>query len=303
MTKNSSGDPLAEAAITGHLTIGGRHFLEFLPQIVQLTNLRVLSLQDNDFTQLPAAIDQLTYLTTPELDYELVLPAEIGQLTNLTTLQLRGNPLNPELLAAVSIGVSELRAYLARLDQEGEALYEAKLLLVGEGEVGKSSLLAALRRDPWVDKRDSTHGLDIKELCIDHPTKPVQMSLQGWDFGGQPVYRPTHQLFFSAPGLYLVVWKPREGPELNFVEYWIRLIRHRAGRGARVIVVATHRSEGRVARLDEPALRAAYGDMIVGFHYVDSLSGIGLAELSEEIAREAAALPGMGRPFPRSCRA
>jgi GTPase SAR1 family protein len=39
----------------------------------------------------------------------------------------------------------------------------------------------------------------------------MEITLNGWDFGGQRVYRPTHQLFFSAPAVYLVVWKPREG--------------------------------------------------------------------------------------------
>ena len=65
--------------------------------------------------------------------------------------------------------------------------------------MGKSSLLGALRDDPWVDKRDTTHGIEIKPVPLGHPAEPVEMTLNGWDFGGQPVYRPTHQLFFSAP--------------------------------------------------------------------------------------------------------
>jgi Leucine-rich repeat (LRR) protein len=283
----------------------GHNQLTVLPsEIGQLTNLDGLYLHGNQLTALPPEILQLTTLQTLNLDDNQLtaLPPEILQLTNLQTLSLDGNELEPELAAAARSGLDELRAYLVRLAREGEALYEAKLLLVGEGEVGKSSLLGALRADPWIEDRDSTHGLDIKELRLEHPSGHVKITLQGWDFGGQPVYRPTHQLFFSAPAVYLVVWKPREGPELNLVEYWIRLIRHRVGPGARVIVVATHRSKGRVARLDEPALRSTYGDMIVGFHYVDSFTGEGIPELSKAIAEEAAAIPGMGRSFPRSWR-
>jgi hypothetical protein len=126
------------------------------------------------------------------------------------------------------------------------------------------------------------------------------MILNGWDFGGQPVYRPTHQLFFSAPALYLVVWNPREGADLNFVDYWIRLIKHRAGPQVRVIVVATHRADGRLARLDEAALHSAHEGMIVGFHHVDSRTGEGIDELIEVIRTEAGALPGIGHPYPRS---
>jgi GTPase SAR1 family protein len=99
-------------------------------------------------------------------------------------------------------------------------------VLVGEGGVGKSSLLAALRAERWVEKRDTTHGVEIKPVEVSHEGRAI--TLNGWDFGGQKIYRSTHQLFFTAPAVYLVVWKPREGPELGLVEHWIAMIRHRA---------------------------------------------------------------------------
>jgi Ras of Complex, Roc, domain of DAPkinase/Leucine Rich repeats (2 copies)/Leucine rich repeat len=286
------------------LWLNGNQLTALPPEIGQLTDLQTLYPHSNQLSALPPEIGQLTnlqelYLHNNELT---ALPPGMAQLTNLQTLRLDDNPLDPELRAAAGSGLDELRSYLARLGAEGEALYEAKLLLVGEGEVGKSSLLGALRGDPWVEKRDSTHGLEIKDLRIQHPSQPAEMLLKGWDFGGQAVYRPTHQLFFSAPAVYVVVWKPREGAEQNFVDYWIRLIRHRAGAGVRVIVVATHRSEDRVARLDEAALRSTYGDMIADFHYVDSRTGVGIPTLAGAIAAEAAGLPSMGRSFPRSWR-
>ena len=97
-------------------------------------------------------------------------------------------------------------------------LNEAKLILIGEGEVGKSCLLGALREDEWRESRPTTHGIEIKPVIVTDPDSGTEISLNGWDFGGQPVYRPTHQLFFSAPAVYLVVWKPREGPQQGFVK-------------------------------------------------------------------------------------
>jgi GTPase SAR1 family protein len=43
-------------------------------------------------------------------------------------------------------------------------LYEAKVLLVGEGNVGKTSLIAALRNDPFVEGRPTTHGIEIQSM-------------------------------------------------------------------------------------------------------------------------------------------
>ena len=66
------------------------------------------------------------------------------------------------------------------------------------------------------------------------------MTLRAWDFGGQEVYRVTHQFFFSRRALYVLVWKPRRGQEQDEVQGWLRRIRLRAGHDARILVVATH---------------------------------------------------------------
>src|SRR5262249_58547534 len=102
-------------------------------------------------------------------------------------------------------------------------LNEAKLILIGEGEVGKSCLLGALRDDEWVEGRPTTHGIEIKPVKVIDPDSGTEITLNGWDFGGQRVYRPTHQLFFSAPAVYLIGWKPREGPQQGFVKERVKL--------------------------------------------------------------------------------
>ncbi|MEM7010133.1 MAG: hypothetical protein AAF585_01515 [Verrucomicrobiota bacterium] len=71
------------------------------------------------------------------------------------------------------------------------------------------------------------------------PESGTKITLNGWDFGGQKVYRPTHQLFFTEPAVYLVVWKPHEGPQQGFVKEWIDLVKKRES-DAKIIVVSTH---------------------------------------------------------------
>lgn len=38
------------------------------------------------------------------------------------------------------------------------------MLLIGEGNVGKSSLIAALRNEAFVENRPTTHGIEIGQL-------------------------------------------------------------------------------------------------------------------------------------------
>jgi GTPase SAR1 family protein len=174
---------------------------------------------------------------------------------------------------------------------------EAKLLLVGEGNVGKTSLINALRGQPFVEGRETTHGIEINtvEVVIKDPESVPTVRLRTWDFGGQEVYRITHQFFFSSRSVYLVVWRPREGKDENAVESWINRIRLRVGQEAKVIVVATHGDERR-AELDWESLRQRFGAMLSGFSVVDNKSGNGIEQLREIVGAIAGALPQIGEP-------
>ncbi|MDM9581510.1 leucine-rich repeat protein [Nostoc sp. GT001] len=279
-----------------------------LPEaIASLIQLQSLNLLYNQLTQLPKAIASLTQLQQLDLRNNQLtqLPEAIASLTQLQRLYLENNPINPDLAAAYKQGTESVLQYLRAKAEEQITLNEAKLILVGEGEVGKSCLLGALRGDEWVDGRPTTHGIEIKSVIVTDPNSGTEISLNGWDFGGQRVYRPTHQLFFSAPAVYLVIWKPREGPQQGFVKEWITLIKNREP-DAKVLVVATHGGPGqRQPDIDKQEILAQFGkDTVIDFFHIDSKPNqdtthcTGIAELKDTIARVAASLPEMGRSVP-----
>ena len=280
--------------------------LRELPEaIASLTQLLILKLDNNQLRELPEALASLTQLQWLLLDNNQLteLPEALAYLTQLQLVCLSYNPLNPDLAAAYDQGTEGVLQYLRAKAEAQIILNEAKLILIGEGEVGKSCLLGALREDEWVE-RPTTHGIEIKPVIVTHPDTDIEISLNGWDFGGQRVYRSTHQLFFSAPAVYLVVWKPREGPQQGFVKEWITLIKHREP-DAKVLVVATHGGPGqRQPDIDRQEIHDRFGsDTVLGFFHVDSKpdpqnSCNGLAELKAKIASVAASLPEMGRSVP-----
>ncbi|MBE9210815.1 leucine-rich repeat domain-containing protein [Nostoc sp. LEGE 06077] len=261
----------------------------------------------NKLSLLPDSICRLTQLKTLSLESNSIvdLPVGLAKLEHLEKLQLNNNPLDLDLAAVYEQGTQAVLQYLRAKAADQVTLNEAKLILIGEGEVGKSCLLGALRGDEWVDGRPTTHGIEIKPVIVTEPDSDLDITLNGWDFGGQRVYRPTHQLFFSAPAVYLVVWKPREGPQQGFVKEWITLIKNREPE-AKVLVVATHGGPGqRQPDIDRQEILNQFGsDTVLGFFHVDSKpsketqSCSGLAELKDTIARIAASLPEMGRSVP-----
>jgi Leucine-rich repeat (LRR) protein len=271
--------------------------------IGELATLTWLAFAGNRLRSVPAALGRLPRLTELDLaSNELrTLPRDLGDRT-LQVLDLSDNPLEPPLQAAYDAGGDALNAYLRLLRDDDEEVREAKLILVGEGDVGKSCLLAALRGEDWTS-RDTTHGIEIKPLEV-HSGDAQPIRLNGWDFGGQREHRPTHQLFFTAPAVYLVVWKPRVGADRSEVRYWIELIRSRVGDSARIVVVATHRGlDEPAARLDHDELIAEFGaELIRGFHHVDSRTGDRIDELRTAIAEVAAELSDVPQRCPRPWR-
>ena len=288
------------------LYLSNNQLTELPEAIASLTQLQELYLNNNQLTELPEALTSLTQLQRLHLSNNQLreLPEAIASLTQLQTLYLNNNPLNPDLAAAYEQRTEAVLQYLRAKAEAKITLNEAKLILIGEGEVGKSCLLGALREDEWLESRPTTHGIEIKPVIVTHPDSRTEISLNGWDFGGQPVYRSTHQLFFSAPAVYLVVWKPREGPQQGFVKEWITLIKHRAP-DAKVLVVATHGGPGqRQPDIDRQEIQDRFGsDTVLDFFHIDSKPDLqnsctGLAELKAKIASVAASLPEMGRSVP-----
>ena len=294
---------------------GGNLFGSFPAAIRKIKGLRTLIALRCRFSEIPEWIGDLAELDELSLEENHLadLPSSIAKLDSLKELSLDKNPLNPELAAAHTEGIVAVMRYLRAKAEAQVVLNEAKLILIGEGEVGKSALLGALRGDEWVEKRDSTHGIEIKPVKVTDPATGTEITLNGWDFGGQRVYRPTHQLFFSAPAVYLVVWKPREGSQAGAVKEWIKLVKHREP-DAKILVVATHGGpKERQPDIDRQEIWDLFGkDTVADFFHVDSQPPNedpktrrrtgeckGIKALKDAITKVAVSLPEVGRSVPK----
>lgn len=164
----------------------------------------------------------------------------ISQLNLNNCLSLKTPP--PEVQ---NRGLNAIMSYLKRL-MSGSVLFKrTKLMLVGLGEAGKTSLLNALMSKKSGKKAGSeaiatsiTDGINIKEWVVsleDQSTLTYFM----WDFAGQSVYYNTHQFFLSSRALYILVWNVRLGSEYAGLDFWLSSISCHAP-GAPIFIVGTH---------------------------------------------------------------
>jgi internalin A len=288
-----------------YLVLHNNQLTSLPPDISRLTKLTILDLRDNQLTSLPSEITNLTNLTSLDLGRNQLsgVPPGFTSLTNLANLDLRGNelPISPETLTNPR-NVKAIFAALAGLES-GERLNEAKMLVVGDGKVGKSSVVQRLIYGTFNPQKQTTLGVEINDEM-----KVVQSDVQGqgepvklniWDFGGQEIQHSTHLFFLTTRSLYLLVVDARKGDQINNIEYWLKLIESFGGDSPIVIVVnQIDQLKGqRPLNLDRKALKEKYN--IRDFVETSCATGEGISALKTAIAREVEQLPHVRDIWPR----
>jgi len=240
-------------------------------EIGQLRNLTELDLSGNQLSELPAEIGQLRNLTTLYLSGNQLseLPAEIGQLRNLTTLYLSGNPLTEPPIEIAEEGIASIKEYFKSLEGEKRALNEVKVLLVGDGGAGKTSLVKQLFKETFDPHELQTHGIKIRDWDIKAGVKDIHVHF--WDFGGQDIMHATHQFFLSKRSLYVLVL---DGRKEEKTDYWLKHIRSFGG-DSPVLVVLNKLDENPSFDVNRKWLQEKY-PFIKGFYPVSCKTGKGI---------------------------
>lgn len=200
-----------------------------------LPHLETLHLGDNQLNKIP-------------LDFLHPFP-------NLINLYLPNNPLPSTIKSFVESEwdfdikpcLSAIQKIIKDLRAGKDLNNEYKLLVIGNGNVGKSCMVKRLVEDDFEEEWDSTHGIIICAYSLG------KYELQIWDFGGQDIYHATHRLFMQSDALYLLLWDvhTERSPHTHRVEegiprqyrnyplpYWLHYAQHQ-GKGSPILLVRT----------------------------------------------------------------
>src|SRR6185369_3763771 len=230
-------------------------------------------------------------------------PLEITKLPNLEYLNLTSNALQipPETLAN-PLDIKAIFAALLGL-KTGERLNEAKMLVIGDGKVGKSSVVERLIHNTYNPQRQTTLGVEINDEMqvvqseVKGEGEPVKLNI--WDFGGQEIQHSTHQFFLTTRSLYLLVVDARKGDQVSNIEYWLKLIESFGGDSPIIIVInQIDQLKGqRPLNVDRNALKAKYN--IRDFLPTSCATGQGIPALKAAITREVEQLKHVQDIWPR----
>ncbi len=284
---NQIGDESAHvlAKFTGltHLDLSSNKLSDkaarVLAKLTRLTSLNLSSNQiGNDGAQ---ALARLTGLTSLNLSYNQIgdegaraLLESWCDTSTLRFLDLRSNRNMKSLLPPEALESMDAQIILAAYRRYREArrknalrpLDEAKLVVVGNEAVGKTSLIRYLvHNKPRNPDEKKTPGTAIHEK-IEVSAWSVhqsQVRLNVWDFGGQEIMRGTHRFFLTERSLYLLVLEERREDDRSIYE-WLEIIAQRGGDSPVIVVINKTDSDEPQRQLDEAALQRDY-PTIAGF--------------------------------------
>lgn len=289
------------------LNLSSNRLSELSSDICKLTRLISLDLSDNSLTALPDEVCDLDKLETLIIGNYYIrgnkitnLPQEIYKLKVLKYLYLSNLQLAipPELISESNKPQPVLNYYLSLATKRRTFLNEFKLIIVGEGSVGKTSLIQKIIHGEYdLHKTMSTKGIsisqwtlsptDIGEIQSELSNNQSEVQLNIWDFGGQEIMHATHQFFLTKRSLYLLVLDACKSQEENRVEYWLKII-HSFGGDSPIIIVG-NKIDQHPLDLDH-SLRKKYPN-ITDIFETSAVTGKGVEELKNAIIKQIDTIP------------
>ncbi len=147
---------------------------------------------------------------------------------NLSPISVAFSPMSSRLLVGTANGaayVYHLTGIHAAQPAEATRSYvNAKVVLIGEGTVGKTSLAHRLIEDRYVI-RDRTHGMNVWPLDLPlPPDATLQREALLWDLAGQEDYRLIHRLFLEETALALLLINPQKDDPFAEAGDWLKAL-------------------------------------------------------------------------------
>ena len=264
-----------------------------------LENLKEIIINISAITKLPEGFGnsnklEKLYLLNSKISS---LPQSLGNAENLNYIEISGTPLAekipPEILKQ---SAKEIVRYVLDLQSNSSKTYfnEAKMLIVGQGSVGKTSVFERILHNTYTTEK-STEGIDISSWGF--VTQDQEYKLNVWDFGGQEIYHATHQFFLTKRSVYLLVWDALAEEEYGRLDYWLKTIQSFAADSPIILIVnKCDKNLGRYNKIDVEYYKEKF-PQIKNVFYVSCRDNIGIHELKECIKDISINLPLMKTPW------
>jgi small GTP-binding protein len=118
------------------------------------------------------------------------------------------------------------------------SLYVFKVIIIGPGAVGKTSLLHRFVENKFSFRYKLTIGADFLSKIFTHPKDPKStIKLQIWDIGGQDRYKFLRSSFFDGANGALIVFDLSRWHTFEELDDWLKDLHEYAGENIPFILI------------------------------------------------------------------
>ena len=275
-------------------------------KIFKLKKLFILAANDNNINCIPEAIgysDKLEFLKLSSNKIKK-LPDSLLKLEKLFIFEIEDNLLPIPDLSFHELNPKEkIQTLLTIQNSKSSPLKQAKVLVVGDERVGKTSIINRMLGNPHNENQTSTQGIDISSLDFNEYKAHI------WDFAGQELTHQTHQFFLTERSLYLYVIDAQKEDNQARDLHWFNTIKSYS-ENSPIIVVVNHFDQNLNYQFDLQRYQNTF--QVVDVIYtsacnLNSLSedvkfkiGDSIDKLNQSISRQLPKLPGIERQIPES---
>ncbi|EMA2446401.1 hypothetical protein U2G60_001630 [Vibrio fluvialis] len=225
--------------------------IESLEPLTKSNKLVYVNLSNNNIVDIPR-----------ELANNFIFSSKNRENTNKRIINLKGNPLISPPIEIIERGEDSAKPYFDSMVGDTEELNEAKIIFLGNGEVGKTSLMKVLSGDCFNSDEETTHGINIKKYTVPiNEQYSVDASI--WDFGGQQIMHATHQLFLSRRCVYVLVINDRRDDlqQEQKINYWLQQVQTYGG-NSKVIIIRNKCDMFTLNNVPEGKLKEKYPNLV-----------------------------------------
>ncbi len=167
-------------------------------------------------------LPHLTYLALQNNKIRKI-PASLGPLADtLTAFSIIFNPIQQPPLEIVNKGLHAVKRYYDELKIGTQQISnEIKVVFVGHGEAGKTSLLNCIlgKPNPRTTEKDRTIYVDHQQFNVPTENGEPDLKGKGFDLGGQQFYDGAQTALFSASALHLLTINADETNPENYLRH------------------------------------------------------------------------------------
>lgn len=247
------------------LYLNGTGVRELPESFGKLANLKELLLFNTDVKRFPmlSSLEHLESCNLSNMVLEKIprqfINARMKVCMNEMYVEEGLNLTNTKLLCQpISLFTHEKEFIYAYYDEEKIHLNETKVVFLGDGEAGKSHIIARLMKENQLLEQfeeEATPGIAISQKSCEIDRENVR--LQIWDFGGQEIMHSMHRFFLTDRTLYVIVVNARDNTQDERAQYWLNNVKNFAD-GCPIILVLNKIDQNPTASLNERMLRTDY---------------------------------------------